>query len=134
MYGLKLITGEIIVDYGNGANVVYPMEYKGFLDNIAYWTEFDFDDFYVRNEDILEVYNKQELITALNGSTTRFRLVEETTIEMYCTEFNSLKEALTALEYASDRLTDVDRLSGRKNSVEIYEVIGNEDFVLNVVK
>jgi len=134
MFGLKLVTGEIIVDCSNGANIIYPMEYKEFLNNINYWTEFDFDDIDVRNEDILEVYNKQELITALNGSTIRFRLVEEYSCNIDCTEFDSLKEALTALEYANDRLTDVDKLSGRKNSVEIYEIIGNDEFVLNVVK
>lgn len=134
MFGLKLVTGEIIVDCSNGANIIYPMEYKEFLNNINYWTEFDFDDIDVRNEDILEVYNKQELITALNGSTIRFRLAEETTIEIYYTEFESLTEALTELEYTRDRLTKVDKLNGRKNSVEVYEVIGDEDFILNVVK
>jgi hypothetical protein len=134
MFGLKLVTGEIVVDCSNGANIIYPMEYKEFLNNINYWTEFDFDDLYVRNEDILEVYNKQELITALNGSTIRFRLAEETTIEIYYTEFESLVEALTAFEYANGRLTKVDKLNGRKDWIEIYEVIGDEDFILNVVK
>lgn len=132
MYGLRLITGEIIVDCGHCIDIICPMEYKDFLNNIAYWNEFDFDDLDIWNEDILEVYNKQELIKALGGSTVRFRLVEEADIEIYYTEFDSLAEALTAFEYANGRLTNVDRLNGRKSSVEVYEVIGNEEFVTNV--
>ena len=134
MFGLKLVTGEIVVDCGHCIDIIYPMEYKDFLDNVNYWTEFDIDELEVSNNDVLEVYNKQELITALNGSTIRFRLVEETKLEIHYTEFDSLEEALTALEYTRDRLTGVDKLNGRKNSVEVYEVIGDEEFVLNVVK
>ncbi len=133
MYGLKLVTGEIVVDCSNGANIIYPAEYKEVLNNIAYWTEIDLDDLEVANKDILEVYNKQELIKALGGSTIRFRLVEEYSCNIDYTEFDSLEEAIAELEYTSDRLTKVDKLNGRKNSVEVYEIIGDEDFVLNVV-